>query len=540
MPVIAGNVDVWGQLFTPDGENVGLPVYKTAPQEASPPRLVDLSLYSGKRVAIVCVTFDSALWGASEIGILTATVSAITVTGSRFGIAARGSTIRLEDGLLRPCCEVLFVDRNAVASTAEREIGETRRSPIHQVIYMNRHGGRYTGGDDDSARKISSVVRDRGYQYVDAAPFQGSDADWVAIIQGMRNRYSKFNVTITDIEPTSGNYIEAVISGNPGSLLGFKSNVVGYSPQSCSIIPNAVSFTFSQVYLGDNNAIAETAAHEVGHTLSLNHEVNQNELMNWQVGYTDQEFIDGNFYCGDDRPGTCFCGGTAQNSVQKLLQILGPAGPPPIPVPPFVSIISPDNGAQLPANSDIAIVAEVKEGVEVTTIELIWEFTGGTLACPGSGTDWSSSQSGRTYKWQLNVGTGSRVYRIHAVDANGNSMLTDTRTLQLIGGPPPSYQFPTITVNSPAPETTLRRGQPFRIEAGVHSSGSPVSHVYMEWSGDPAGGYSYPLTPFGNEIWGLNTSMSSNAATGERKLAIRAQTERGETSITPPLTLYIV
>jgi hypothetical protein len=62
----------------------------------------------------------------------------------------------------------------------------------------------------------------------------------------------------------------------------------------------------------------------------------------------------------------------------------------------------------------------------------------------------------------------------------------------------------------------------------------------MEWSGDPEGGYSYPLKPFQNETWRLDTSMFSNAATGERKLAIRAQTERGETSITPPLTLYIV
>jgi hypothetical protein len=262
--------------------------------------------------------------------------------------------------------------------------------------------------------------------------------------------------------------------------------------------------------------------------------------MNWLIGYGDQEFIADNIYCGDDSPSTCLCGGTTQNSVQKLLQIFGPAGPPPTPVPPFVDIISPADGAQLPANSDIAIIAEVKEGVQVTTIELIWEFTGGTLACPGSGTDWNCSRSDRTYKWQLNVGTGTRAYRIHAVDASGNSTVTDTRMLQLIGGPTPSYQFPTITVDSPAPETTLRRGQPFRIEAVVRSNESPVAHVYMEWGGDPEGGYSYPLKSFGSDVWGLDTSMSENASVGKRELAIRAQTHRGETSVTPPLNLYIV
>jgi hypothetical protein len=223
MAIISGRVDPRGQLFAPDDHTVGIPVYKTAPQQASPPTLVDLRFYAGKRVAIVCTAFDGALWGANEIGILIATTSLLPATGSRSrSRAPRGSTVRLEDGLLRPRCEVMFVDQNAAASAAEQEVGQARRIPLHGTIYMHRHGGRYYGGDDNSARNISSVVRERGYRYVDAAPFQGSDADWAAIMQGMRHRYSRFNVTVTDVEPSSGDYIKAVITGNSGALLGLK------------------------------------------------------------------------------------------------------------------------------------------------------------------------------------------------------------------------------------------------------------------------------------------------------------------------------
>jgi hypothetical protein len=119
-------------------------------------------------------------------------------------------------------------------------------------------------------------------------------------------------------------------------------------------------------------------------------------------------------------------------------------------------------------------------------------------------------------------------------------MTTTSRSIQLVGGPPPTYQAPTITVNAPTSDSTVRRGQAFRIEAVVHSNDSPVQSVEMVWSGGPGGSYAHPLQPVGNDVWRLDTSMSPTAPPGIREVAIRAKTQRGELSTTPPIVLHIV
>jgi hypothetical protein len=397
MLVVVGRIDTAGRRFTPDGQSISVNVYKTPPQSAAPPGFVDLSLYAGQRVAIACETVGETIWGASEIGALTATTVAAAISTASQGIAPKNSPLRLDDGLLRPRCEVLIPNRHAIASASEREIGQSRR-PMHQTIYMHRHGGRYTGGPvDDSARKISSVVGNQGYSYVDAAPFQGSDDDWAAILEGVRERFKRFNVSVTDTEPTEGDYIEAAVTGNSGNLLGFDSNVIGYSPMLCSVIPNAVSFSFTMFLLGNNDRIAETVSHEAAHTMSLAHERLEQDLMYYLVGYEHEDFLDRDIDVWDNYGYYEHCGSWKQNSVQKLFQVLGPAGPAPAPVAPFVIITSPEDEANLPANSNITIIAEAQEGVDISSVELIWDFTGRVLSCPGSGTDWSCTKSGRTY-----------------------------------------------------------------------------------------------------------------------------------------------
>ena len=543
MSVVTGTVDVVGRRFTPGGQSTSVEVYRTPPQAATLPELVDLTSFAGLRVAIVCDQIDGAVWGAKEIGHLVATTIRAQKLSQILNLAPRGSVIRLDDGLFRPRCEIAVVNRDATSSAAEAGIAGTRRLPMHQTIYVHRHGGRFFGAGqyiDNSSQNVSSVVWERGYEHIDMKPFAGSDAKWAAVLAGMRDRFAKFNVTITDTRPAQGDYILAAITGNSGQIFNLGTNTIGYSPMGCSIIPNAVSFTFTEYILGDDDMIAETAAHEAGHCISLDHERLHQELMNFQIGYGRQTFIDRDIAVGDDDNTWQHCQKSTQNSFRRLLEILGPPGPPPVPVDPFVVITSPADGAQLLVNSEISVVAEVKEGVTLSSIELLWDFTEGSLACPGSGTDWNCSVAGRIHTWRLSVGTGNRSFRVNAVDAQGNVTTTNSRSIQLVGGPPTVYQFPKITVKSPAPDSTFRRGQPFRVEAQVHSDGSPVQGVEMVWSGGPGDGYSYPLPSAANEIWALDTSMSEDAAVGMRQLSIKARTERGEVSVTPPMTLHVV
>lgn len=124
------------------------------------------------------------------------------------------------------------------------------------------------------------------------------------------------------------------------------------------------------------------------------------------------------------------------------------APPPPAPgsdaTAPQVSLTSPADGASLPEKSVIQVVGTATDNVGISGVELVWRFTADVFPCPGSAAAWSCTQSGSTYTWKLNVGTGDRTFLLRARDAAGNVGSTAERTIHLTAGAPAPAPTPSV------------------------------------------------------------------------------------------------
>lgn len=277
-----------------------------------------------------------------------------------------------------------------------------RSSPaaeISNVIYMNRCTGgcMVTGGTlNDAVNHVAAYISPGMYQvdeYQNNAQQIGAaaDAEWNQLVQCVKEIYSPFNVTVTDVKPTTGTWSEAIVGGVAADV-GQMPNVGGVGAFSCAPRDNTLSFTFanSGFYFYPGNAqsrvweLCLVVGQETAHNFSLDHAYEFidgtstcNDPMTYRSDCGGQRFFrNKTAQCGEDmvRPcyvGTGFCGGTggtSQNSHQKLLNVFGP-GQSTIPAPTVV-INSPMTGGTAIDGQVVAWQAGSRRGVEKNELYL--------------------------------------------------------------------------------------------------------------------------------------------------------------------------
>lgn len=253
-----------------------------------------------------------------------------------------------------------------VLQTAEEARG-ARPGAIHggtqRILFVNRHGGFYTRGPNDASNNVSSIVPISGAT-VPAFDLPG-DA-WDRLMACVRAQYERFDIIVTDEDPGDVPHEEAVVGGSPQDI-GQPAGVGGVSPFTfdCNEIPNAINFTFSEVYGTNVQAMCETVAQESAHSYGLDHELYCPDPMTYLVGCGPKKFVDFDAPCGEDVPRECVCGGTRQNSVDRLNIILGKSDP----VPPTLTIVSPTEGEEVPPG--FPIVVDAMDDKRITKGELI-------------------------------------------------------------------------------------------------------------------------------------------------------------------------
>lgn len=394
-------------------------------------------------------------------------------------------------------------------------------------IFLNRNGGTYFAGGNDSSRNISSVVS-AGSATLSAFPY--NDAGWNLVVDCVRAQFSPFNVTVTDVEPSSGQYVEAVIGGSP-TQVGLPNGVGGVAPIDsfgCSTIPSAVVYTFVENLPADAQVICEVAAQEIAHALSLDHAYLCQDPMTYLSGCGAKSFQDINASCGEYSPRACICGRPSQNSVQTLIDKVGaaqgqPVGPPDT-TAPRISFTSPNNGSTLPANTTMQVVVNASDDRGINTINLEWDFTGDVFPCPSQSNAVTCSRSGSLYTWQINVGTGNRTFRAVAVDAAGNSARTSDRTVSLVEGaePPAQNTAPVVNVVSPSSNASLPANSTISVVATADDAQSaPTVELLWLFTNDvfpcPFEGGGVTCTQQGNQ-----STWNINVGTGTREFQVRA------------------
>jgi len=238
-----------------------------------------------------------------------------------------------------------------------------------RTIYMNKDGGAYTPGNNDSRTNRTTVIQDTR----SIAAWQVDAGTWASVMSCVREQFAPYDVDITDVDPGDAPHIESVVAGSPGDL-GLPDGVGGVSPftPTCGMIANSIVFTFAESLPQSPEIVCEVAAQEISHSFGLDHEFLCEDPMTYLTGCGAKSFQNTFAPCGEFQqrascavPGKYDCGRDTQNSVQLLSQRLGlkPGQPP------SVTIVAPADGAVvMPA---FEVLAEAVDDQAVTEVELL-------------------------------------------------------------------------------------------------------------------------------------------------------------------------
>ena len=249
-----------------------------------------------------------------------------------------------------------------------------------QVIYLNNCGSGCTvkPGSTDATADTSQLVTKQAV-FNEYAWMPG---EWDKVVQCVREVYSPFDVTVTDVRP-SGAFNEAIVAGNPQDV-GLPAGVggVGQLTNDCSPLTNAVSFAFAEsavdIFAQEDggsrvNGICWVISQEVAHLYGLDHEYAFtdttsacNDPMTYRSDCGGEKFFRNKpAQCGEfGPPRTCKCGGL-QNSHAKLLSLFG-AGQSIVPAPTSM-ILAPAGGT---VTNGFAVSASAGSARGVEKVEL--------------------------------------------------------------------------------------------------------------------------------------------------------------------------
>lgn len=301
-----------------------------------------------------------------------------------------------------------------------------RGGPTPVTVYLHRDGGRVLAGDDDPAQARSGVLRRSGVSVADVPAFRGTDAQWDQFVGCVRNHFREFDVTVVDERPAGDDYVNVMVGGSP-SMLGLERTVGGVAPYTGKVLPSSVVFVFQTPHRS-TRALCDTAAHEVGHTMGLDHSRTCNDLMSYE-SCGSKAFRDTDAHCGEWGHRPCANGRSRQNTWSTLATLVGrkstPAPPPadirrPTPRPTAPALAVKVGPARADSTYVVKVDAQDPDGIKA--VELIWyDRRARKLTCgkQNSARPFTCVRRGSEYTFRIPVRTGTYKFVARYVDGTG-------------------------------------------------------------------------------------------------------------------------
>lgn len=236
----------------------------------------------------------------------------------------------------------------------------TSSAQISSIIFINRCTGGCTITSSDTNSSIaqeSTIPTAPIGTKINIAAWPYDDQTWQTLMQCVREVYSPYNVTITDVDPgPTVPHHECIVAGAAHDVGLDDRQVGGVSPVSVDRTPvdNNISFVFAELWpASEVLTMCAAVGQESGHSFGLpDHEYSCTDPMGagYHLDCGGQRFFRNvDSACGvgpaPDQDcncsGGCASGGPTQNSHAKLYGLFGP-GTSLVPAP-TMSIVSPKN-----------------------------------------------------------------------------------------------------------------------------------------------------------------------------------------------------
>ncbi len=189
------------------------------------------------------------------------------------------------------------------------------------TVYLDRHGGRIAGGVDDAAGRRSWIAASAPGGGVTIPAWAGGEARWQKMVACVRAGFGPLAIEIVDDQPAASDYTLIMVGGTP-DLIGYGDSVAGVAPSGGGVLRGAVGYVFSANLDSEVDATCESALHEIGHTLGLDHTFACGDLMSYEACGA-KRFVDADVPCGESEARACDGGGRTQNSWRMLVEGVG-------------------------------------------------------------------------------------------------------------------------------------------------------------------------------------------------------------------------
>jgi hypothetical protein len=191
-----------------------------------------------------------------------------------------------------------------------------------RILFLNKGGGVYTAGNDDSRTNKSAIV-DSSYSVTAWSP---QATVWQTLVDCVKGKLAPFNVSVTDVDPgASAEHVEIAFA-QAAFFNQFAASSPSVGPLTCGVAANAIGFV-SQTHAETSPANGCSAATQLyGYAMGLEAVSACPDAMTFDyTSCNDAAFSKVPLSCGTTAPANCQCAtGTMQTSYNRMLAVLGP------------------------------------------------------------------------------------------------------------------------------------------------------------------------------------------------------------------------